>query len=218
MLTNAVIAGVLGAAYLTVLVLQLNPQVPLASATTWRWFATLGAFYGVHLAVLFYVLMVMREFFSLDVLSPGWVSVRVLAWLGAFVSAVAALLMWLNVRGFGTGARGCGRAADDGRCDRDRGCRRVVLFGIAIAHYSSGRRGGRVGAALFTIAMIGSIALPVAARGPAVSAPPVSSRQSRPRPRVRHRRASCAAVRRRVARVHLDTRRGGPAAAFRAAD
>ena len=51
-----------------------------------RW----AAFYGVHLAVLFYVLMVVREFFSLDVLSPGWVSVRVLAWLGAVVAAVAA--------------------------------------------------------------------------------------------------------------------------------
>ena len=170
MLTNAVIAGALGAAFLTVLVLQLNPQVPLASATTWRWFATLGAFYGVHLAVLFYVLMVMREFFSLDVLSPGWVSVRVLAWLGAFVSAVAALLMWLNVRGFGP-------ALEDVAARRmtagaiATAVSAVVLFGIAVAHYSSGRRGGRVGAALFTIAIIGSIALPVAARGPAVSLP-----------------------------------------------
>ena len=173
MLTNAVIAGVLGAAYLTVLVLQLNPQVPLASATTWRWFATLGAFYGVHLAVLFYVLMVMREFFSLDVLSPGWVSVRVLAWLGAFVSAAAALLMWLNVRGLGPALEDvAARRMTAGAIATAASA--VVLFGIAIAHYSSGRRGGRVGAALFTIAMIGSIALPVAARGPAVSAPPVS--------------------------------------------
>jgi predicted AlkP superfamily phosphohydrolase/phosphomutase len=47
----------------------------------------------------------------------------------------------------------------------------LVLLGIAIAHYSSGRRGGRVGAALFVIAVTGSIALPVAARGPAVSIP-----------------------------------------------
>ena len=42
MLTNSLLAGALGAAYLTVLVLQLNPQIPLVSATTWRWFATLG--------------------------------------------------------------------------------------------------------------------------------------------------------------------------------
>ncbi len=174
MLTNAVIAGALGAAFLTVLVLQLNPQVPLASATTWRWFATLGAFYGVHLAVLFYVLMVMREFFSLDVLSPGWVSVRVLAWLGAFVSAVAALLMWLNVRGFGPALEDvAARRMTAGAIATAASA--VVLFGIAVAHYSSGRRGGRVGAALFTIAIIGSIALPIAARGPAVPVPLSSS-------------------------------------------
>jgi hypothetical protein len=164
MLTNAVVAGMLGAAYLTVVVLQLNPQVPLASATTWRWFATLGVFYGVHLAVVFYVLMVMREFFSLDVLSPGWVSVRVLAWLSAGVASLAAVLMWLNVRGF--------EAALDAVAARRMtvgavatAVSAVLLLGIAIAHYSSGRRGGRVGAALFTIAVIGSLALPVAARG-----------------------------------------------------
>ena len=170
MLTNAVVAGALGAAYLTVLVLQLNPQVPLASATTWRWFVTLGAFYGVHLAVLFYVLMVAREFFSLDVLSPGWVSVRVLAWLSAAVAAAASGLMWLNVRGLGA-------ALDEIAARRmaagavATGISAAVLLGIAIAHYSSGRRGGRVGAALFSIAVVGSVTLPVAARGPAVRLP-----------------------------------------------
>jgi predicted AlkP superfamily phosphohydrolase/phosphomutase len=167
MLTNSVIAGLLGAAYLTVLVLQLNPQVPLASATTWRWFAMLAASYGVHLAVLFYVLMVTREFFSLDVLSPAWVSVRVLAWLAAGVSSVAAVLMWLNVRGFAAALDAVtARRMTAGAIAAAVSA--IVLLGIAIAHYSSGRRGGRVGAALFTIAVIGSIALPVAARGPAV--------------------------------------------------
>ena len=41
MLTNSLLAGALGAAYLTVLVLQLNPQIPLFSSTTWLWFLTL---------------------------------------------------------------------------------------------------------------------------------------------------------------------------------
>jgi hypothetical protein len=127
MLTNAVIAGALGAAYLTVLVLQLNPQVPLASGTTWRWFSMLAASYGVHLAVLFYVLMVAREFFSLDVLSPGWVSVRVLAWLTAGVASVAALLMWLNVHGF--------RAALD-----DVAARRMTVGAVATAVSGRTRR------------------------------------------------------------------------------
>ena len=56
MLTNAFIAGALGAAYLTILVLQLNPQVALASRSAWHWYLTMGVFYGVHFALVFYVL------------------------------------------------------------------------------------------------------------------------------------------------------------------
>jgi hypothetical protein len=167
MLTNSLLAGALGAAYLTVLVLQLNPQIPLLSGTTWRWFATLGALYGLHLAVTFYLVIVVREFFSLDVLSPGWASVRMLAWMGAASAAVASALMWLNVRGFGAaltemaawrmtaGALATSVSA-------------AVLLVIAIAHYAFGRRGSRVGASLFAMAVIASLALPLAARGPAV--------------------------------------------------
>src|SRR5437764_15257195 len=102
LLTNSLLAGALGAAYLTILVLQLNPQVPLVSSTVWRWYATLGAFYGVHLALLFYVTMLLREFFSVSIFSPGWIRVRLLAWLSAAAAAVAAALMWLNLRGFPT--------------------------------------------------------------------------------------------------------------------
>jgi len=145
MLTNALLAGALGAAYLTVLVLQLNPHVPLLSSTVGWWYITLGALYGVHLAVLFYVAMVLRQFVTLDMFSPGWVSVRLLAWLSSITAAAAAALMWLNVRGlpavldeaanrhFVVGAGATTASA-------------VVLLGIAIAHYSFGRRGSRVGA------------------------------------------------------------------------
>ena len=114
--------------------------------------------------MLFYVAMLLREFVSLDVFSPGWVSVRLLAWLSAVTAAVAALLMWLNVRGlpavfdeaashrFMVGAAATTASA-------------VVLLGIAVAHYSFGRRGSRVGATLLAIALTGSLVLPVAARG-----------------------------------------------------
>jgi predicted AlkP superfamily phosphohydrolase/phosphomutase len=164
MLTNALLAGALGAAYLTILLLQLNPQIPLASRSVWRWYATLGAFYGVHLALLFYVVMLLRELVSVRLLSPGWISVRLLAWLSAAAAAVAALLMWLNLRGFPavfdeTAARrftfGAGATTASA----------VILLGIAVAHYSFGRRGSRVGAALLAIAITGSLALPIAARG-----------------------------------------------------
>ncbi len=171
MLTNSVLAGALGAAYLTVLVLQLNPHVPILSGTTWRWFVTLGMLYGVHLSVTFYLVMVAREFFALDGLSPGWASVRVLAWLAAVSAAVAATLMWLNVSGFAAAlteraVRGMtrGAMATSGSA--------IVLLAIAIVHYSFGRRGSRSAAAAFVTAAVASIVLPLAARGPAVPRDP----------------------------------------------
>jgi predicted AlkP superfamily phosphohydrolase/phosphomutase len=170
MLTNSALAGAFGAAYLTVLVLQLNPQMPVFSASTWRWYYTLATFYGVHLAAMFYVVIVVREFFTIGVLSPGWMSVRLLAWMGAAAAAVAAFLMWTNLRGFS--------AALDEVAARRMTAGAIattasagVLLGIAIAHYSFGRRGSRVGAALFVLAAFASLALPVAARGGA--APPL---------------------------------------------
>jgi len=162
--TNSLLAGALGAAYLTILLLQLNPQVPLVSHTVWRWYATLGAFYGIHLALLFYVTMLLREFVSVDFFSPGWISVRLMAWLSAAAAAVAATLMWLNLQGFPTlfdesAARRFAFGAGATTASA------VVLLGIAVAHYSFGRRGSRVGAALLAIAITGSLVLPIAARG-----------------------------------------------------
>ena len=164
MLTNALLAGALGAAYLTIIVLQLNPEVPLLSATPWWWFLTLGMLYGVHFAVLFYVILVAREFFAMDPMSPGWVSVRLLAWLGAVLSAGAATLMWLNVRGFhlALGELAAWRMTAGAVAATVSA---IVLLAIAVAHYSFGRRGSRVGASLFAIAVVASIALPMAARG-----------------------------------------------------
>src|SRR5215218_1199503 len=167
MLTNSLLAGALGAAYLTVLVLQLNPQIPLLSQTTSRWYLTLCLFYGVHLAVTFYVVIVLREFFAFRVLSPGWASVRVLAWMGASAAAAAAVLMWLNVRGFDAAL------TEDAAWRMTAGAiattaSAIILLGIAIAHYSFGRSGSRVGATLFTLAVFASLALPLAARGRAV--------------------------------------------------
>jgi predicted AlkP superfamily phosphohydrolase/phosphomutase len=170
MLTNSLLAGALGAAYLTILILQLNPQIPLVSDTTWRWFATFAVSYGLHLAVIFYLMMVLREFFALKVLSPGWASVRILAWMGAAAAAVASTLMWLNVREFYTSL------TDDAIRRMTTGAlattaSAAVLLVIAVAHYSFGRRGSRVGASLFVLAAFASLALPLAARGQGVGLP-----------------------------------------------
>jgi predicted AlkP superfamily phosphohydrolase/phosphomutase len=170
MLTNSLLAGALGAAYLTILILQLNPQIPLVSNTTWRWFATLALSYGLHLAVIFYLVMVLREFFALRVLSPGWASVRVLAWMGAASAAVASTLMWLNVRGFYTSlTEDATRRMTAGALATTASA--AVLLVIAVAHYSFGRRGSRVGASLFALAAFASLALPLAARGQGIDLP-----------------------------------------------
>jgi hypothetical protein len=177
MFTNSLLAGGLGAAYLTVLVLQLNPHVPLLSATTLRWFATLAVFYGLHLAVVFYVVIVAREFFSMDALSPGWASVRVLAWLSASGAGIAAAMMWLNAAGYQA-------ALGDMAARRMRAgalatsASAAALLGIALAHYSSRRRGSPVGGMLVALAAFGSLTLPLAARGGAAAvsaAPPPST-------------------------------------------
>ena len=90
-----------------------------------------------------------------------------LAWLTAASSAVASTLMWLNVDGFraALGETAARRMTAGAMATTATA---IVLFGIAAAHYSFGRRGSRVGAALLAIAVFASLALPLAARGPGV--------------------------------------------------
>ena len=164
MLTNALIAGALGAAFLTIIVLQLNPAVPLAAVTPWQWFVTLGLFYGVIIAAACYLMIVAREFFAMGAMSPGWASVRVLAWLSAALCAAAAVLMWLNVRGFSQ-ALGDEAARRMTAGALATSAAAVVLLTIAVLHYSFGRHGSRVGASLFAIAVVASLVLPLVARG-----------------------------------------------------
>ena len=144
-------------------------------------------------------------------------SVRILAWLTAALSAGASVLMWLNVSGFAaalgeSAARRmtAGAAATSGTA--------IVLLGLAAAHYSFGRRGSRVGAALLAIAVFGSLALAVAARGPAVAA--LAARTAIRA--VAGRRAGVGparrddSARRRVARLRVAAHGRRPAAELRA--
>lgn len=164
MLTNALIAGALGAAYLTILILQLNPQVALASSSAWHWFLTMAVLYGMQLALAFYVLLLVRAFLSVELFSPAWISVRLLAWLSSAEAAAVSALMWLNLRGLSSALpEPSARRMAVGASATTVAA--VLLCGIAVAHYSFGRRGSRVGAALLAIALTASLALPTAARG-----------------------------------------------------
>ena len=57
--------------------------------------------YGLNLAVVFYALIVMRQLTASEVLSPGWLSVRLLSWLCTIAAGGAAHRDVAQSRGFG---------------------------------------------------------------------------------------------------------------------
>ena len=168
MLSNSVIAAGVASGYLTILVLQLNPAVSIEPATLLPLATVLAVAYGVNLTVLFYALIVMRQILAVEVLSPGWLSVRLLSWLCTIAAAAGAALMWLNLLGFFD-------VLD--RETRDRmfvGATLVTAAGVVflilgLAHL--GRRGGRVSATILSATILLSVATPVIARGPARQPP-----------------------------------------------
>jgi len=170
MLSNSVIAGALASGYLTVLFLQLNPAFPLAPGALLPLALILGAVYGANLTVAFYGLIVIRQLLAVEVLSPGWVSVRLLSWLSTTAAAGAAVVMWLNLATFGpmldadTTRRMMLGAVAVSACG-------AVFLVMALAHV--GRRGGRLSATILTTTMAISIGLPMALRGPGVTLPAV---------------------------------------------
>ena len=164
LLSNAIVAGLVGAAYLSILLLQLNPHVPLTSPVVREWFVALALLYGIHLAVSCYLVMMLLEVFGLPVSAPAWISVRLQAWIATLLSAATALLMWANLGAFSVTI---GEAAAQRMAAGAVGVTGVaiVLLAIAVIYYSVGRRGSRAAAAVLAIAMAASMALPLAARG-----------------------------------------------------
>ena len=100
MLSNSMAAAALATAYVIALVLHLNPTLPLHPSRLAPLVATVGLYYLVHLTVIFYILLVLRQLFAREVFSPAWVSVDVLTWLSAMAAAAGAMLMWRNLRTF----------------------------------------------------------------------------------------------------------------------
>ncbi len=101
MLSNSFAAAVLAAAYVLVLMLELNPTLALSPIRLEPLVATVGLFYVLHLTALYYLVLVVRQLVAREVFSPAWVSVGVLVWLGAGAAALGAALFWINLRTFG---------------------------------------------------------------------------------------------------------------------
>jgi hypothetical protein len=162
MLSNSLLAGGLAAAYLTVLVLHLNPVFPLSLDALAPLALVMGLAYGVNLAAGFYVLIVLRQLTATELFSPGWLSVRLLSWLCTGAASGVAVLMWLNLRDYTP-------VLDPQTVQRmtagaiTLSASALVFFLIALAHM--GRGGGRFSAVVLTAMMAISIAAPLVARG-----------------------------------------------------
>lgn len=100
MLCNSIAAGALASGSVLTLVLQLNPTFPLHPVRLLPLVTTVGLFYAVHLTVICYVLLVIRQLLARNLFSPAWLSVGVLTWLGAALTSGSAALMWANLSTF----------------------------------------------------------------------------------------------------------------------
>lgn len=100
MLTNSLIAGALAAVYVVILILQLNPTLPLNPIDLAPLALSVGLFYVISLSAIAYVLLLIRLIVGYELFSPAWISVKVLAWLGAIAAGSGAVVMWANLRTF----------------------------------------------------------------------------------------------------------------------
>ena len=181
MLTNALAGGVLIALYLGILVLQLNPQVSVVSSTALGWFRALLLMYGTYVTVLIILLILGGEAIISRPLHPGWLSVRILAWLSAASSAAAALLTWANLRGMQSMLSAA--AADRMREGATATTVCAIVLGlVAILRYSFGRRGNRPAAVLMVASVLASLLVPIWIRGPGELKVPAMKRGNQARP------------------------------------
>jgi hypothetical protein len=165
MLSNAVVGGLLGATYLVVLVLQINPQVPTVSMTTAHWFVALVTFYGLYASVAIYLLILVLDVLSPEPLRPAWFSVRLLSWIGAACAAAGAAVMWGNLASFrAVLGEGAAQRMREGAVATTVFA--VVLAAVAVLRVSVGRRASRPAAAMLVAAMGLSVVMPLWSRGP----------------------------------------------------
>ena len=167
MLTNSLLAALLAAGFVLTLVLQLNPTLPLHPLRVLPIATTVGAFYAIHLTVIFYLALVMRQLFARELFSPGWVSVGVLTWLAAAAAAAGAGLMWANLRAFELVLEPeTSRRMANGTLILVMSAALFVFVGLLRGHLGAARR--PVWAILFVTVLVGSVAAPLAMRGRAI--------------------------------------------------
>ena len=128
-----------------------------------RSIVSVGMFYAAQLTVVFYVLLLLRQFLARFVFSPAWVSVGALVWLTAISTAAGAALMWRNLSTFGN-VLDPGTATALNRSVVILAAASLLCLGVAwLRHRSPERRA--VWAALLVAIAAGSVVAPLALRG-----------------------------------------------------
>ncbi|MEW5982107.1 MAG: alkaline phosphatase family protein [Acidobacteriota bacterium] len=163
MLTNTAIGATLVALYLTIVVLQINPRFSIGGLPGLA--VTLILSYGLHAAAAFYVLVVLRQLLSAEVISPGWISFRFLVWLSTLASAIGALLMWANRRSFAAVMDGDAVRRMTGGAIALTSC--AFICAVLLVNYRlRRRRKSTVSTAALAVTVLASVAVPLTLRGP----------------------------------------------------
>jgi len=169
MLSNSVFAGLLASVYLTLLLLHLNPSVPLTADAVGPLFMVLTVSYGIHIAVVSYALYVIRQIAIVEPSPPGWISLRLLTWSAAVLCGTATVITWLHASGLQT--------ALDSRAlpgivyaATAFAVATLVFLVLGFAQVAARPRHRATVAILFTIATITSIVVPLWLRAGVVSA------------------------------------------------
>ena len=171
MISNSVFAGVLAAVYLTVLLLDLNPAVPLTADAVGSLVTVAALGYGIHIAVASYALYVLRQIAIVEQPSPGWISLRLLTWSAAALSGTAAVIMWLHATGLQSSLEPVAVGTLTSTAIYFAMATTLFLV-LGFAQVAARPRHRATVAVLFTIVTTLSIVTPLVLRGRGVKPPP----------------------------------------------
>lgn len=177
LLSNSGFAGLLASAYLTVLLIHLNTEVPVSGWAVLSLLAVTAVTYGVHLAVLAYALYVLRQIAVVEPLSPGWMSLRLLTWSAAVLAGAASVFMWLHAAGL-RGALDQAALTGMTRAALVLAAATAVFLFLAVARIATRERSRTAVAVIFTMAVVASVAAPLAVRGRSVPVSAPAARQT----------------------------------------
>jgi hypothetical protein len=170
MLSNSVFAGLLASVYLTLLLLHLNPSVPLTAHAAGPLFMVITVSYGLHIAVVSYALYVLRQIAMVEPLAPGWISLRLMTWSAAALSGTAAVITWLHASGLQNALDARALPATVYAATAFAAATLAFLM-LAFAQIAARRRHRATVAILFTMATTASIIVPLWLRAGSVRRP-----------------------------------------------